>query len=115
MGKCYPLKGQSLENELFLCFRLRVGAQSLWLCPTLCDPMDRIAHQAPVSMGFCRQKYWSGLPSHSPGDLPDPGIKPASLLSPALADEFFTASATWGAPFQATGNILSQEVQSQQN
>ena len=45
--------------------------------------------------------------------LEDPGIEPVSLSSPALADEFFTASATWEAPFQATGNILSQKVQSQ--
>jgi len=44
-----------------------------------------IAHQAPLSMGFPRQKYWSGLPFTSPGDLPDPGTEPASLVSPALA------------------------------
>ena len=44
-------------------------------------------HQAPLSMGFSRQEYWSGLPFPSPGDLPDPGIKPKS---PALADRFFT-------------------------
>ena len=36
-----------------------------------------VAHQAPLSMGFSRQEYWSGLPFPSPGDLPDPGIKPA--------------------------------------
>ena len=41
-------------------------------------------------MGFSRQDYWSGLPFPSPGDLPDPGIKPASLVSPALAGGFFT-------------------------
>ena len=38
-----------------------------------------VAHQAPPSMEFTRQEYWSGLPSHSPGDLPDPGIEPRSL------------------------------------
>ena len=37
-----------------------------------------VAHQAPLSMGFSRQKYWSGLPFLSPGDLPDPGIEPGS-------------------------------------
>ena len=47
-----------------------------------------IAHQAPLSMGFPRQEYWSGLLFPSSGDLPDPGIK---LMSPALAGEFFTA------------------------
>ena len=51
------------------------------LCPTLCSPMDSSLHQAPLSMGFSRQEYWSGLPFPSPGNLPDPGIKPRS---PAL-------------------------------
>ena len=46
-----------------------------------------VAHQAPPSMEFSRQEYWSGLPFPSPGDLPKPGIKPAS---PALAGGFFT-------------------------
>ena len=46
-------------------------------CPTLCDPWI-VAHQAPPSMGFSRQEYWSGLPFPSPGDLPDPGIEPRS-------------------------------------
>ena len=46
--------------------------------PTLCDP---IARQTPLSLGFSRQEYWSGLPFPSPGDLPDPGIEPRS---PAL-------------------------------
>ena len=46
-------------------------------CPTLCDPWA-VAHQAPPSMGFSRQEYWSGLPFPSPGDLPDPGIEPRS-------------------------------------
>ena len=48
-------------------------------CWTLCDPMDYIAHQAPLSMGFPRQEYWSGLPFPSAGDLPDPGIDTASI------------------------------------
>ena len=46
-------------------------------CPTLCD-LWTVAHQAPPSMGFSRQEYWSGLPFPSPGDLPDPGIEPRS-------------------------------------
>ena len=49
-----------------------------------------IAYQAPLSMEFSRQEYWSGLPYPSPGDLPDPGIKPTSLGSLALAGGFFT-------------------------
>ena len=50
------------------------------------------AHQAPQSMGFCRQECWSGLPFPSPGDLPDPGLEPASLASPALTGGFFTSA-----------------------
>ena len=46
-----------------------------------------VAGQAPLSMGFSRQEYWSGLPFPSPGDLPDPGIEP---MSPVLAGGFFT-------------------------
>ena len=48
-----------------------------------------VAHQRSLSMGFPRQKYWSGLPFPSPGDLSNPGIKPVSPLSPALAGRFF--------------------------
>ena len=46
-----------------------------------------VACQAPLSMGFSRQEYWSGLPFPSPGDLPDPGMEPTA---PALASGFFT-------------------------
>ena len=56
-----------------------------------------VAHQALLSMGFSRQEYWSGLSFPPPGDLPDPGIEPASLASPTLAGEFFTSTATWEA------------------
>ena len=54
-----------------------------------------VACQAPLSMGFSRQEYWSGLPFHSPGHLSNPGIKPVSVMSPALAGRFFTTRATW--------------------
>ena len=49
-----------------------------------------VACQAPLPMEFSRQEYWSGLPFPPPGDVPTPGIKPASLVSPALAGRFFT-------------------------
>ena len=55
-------------------------------CPTLATPWT-VARQAPLSMGFSRQEYWSGLPLPSPGDLTDPGIEP---VSPALQAESFT-------------------------
>ena len=54
-----------------------------------------IALQARLSMGFSRQEYWSGLPCPPSGDLPNTGIKPLSLMSPALASRFFITSATW--------------------
>ena len=61
----------------------------------LCATPWMVAHQAPLSMGFSRQEYWSGLPFPPPEDLPFPGIEPTSLKSPALAGRFFTTSATW--------------------
>ena len=55
-------------------------------CLPLCDP-GTVSRQAPLSMGFSREEYWSGLPFPSPGDLSDPGIKPESR---ALAGGFLT-------------------------
>ena len=60
-------------------------------CPTHCNPMDYTALQPPLSVEFSRQEYWSRLPFPPPGDLPDLGIKPMSLVSPALAGGFFTS------------------------
>ena len=62
---------------------MRMHAQSLQLCPTFFDPVD-CSLSAPLSMGFSRQEYWSGLPFPPPGDLPDAGIEPMSPASPAL-------------------------------
>ena len=56
-----------------------------------------VAHQAPLSIEFSRQEYWSGLPFPILGDLPDPGIEAVSLESPALAGGFFTTSVAWEA------------------
>ena len=56
-----------------------------------------VARQAPLSMGFSRQGYWSGLPCPSPGHLPNPGIEPTFLMSPASAGGFFITSTTWEA------------------
>ena len=61
--------------------------------------METVAHQAPLFMGFSRQEYWSGLPLPPPGDLPDPEIEPASLVSAALAGRIFTTAPpgkSWG-------------------
>ena len=56
-----------------------------------------VAHQAPLSTRFSSQEYWSGLLCPPPGNIPNPGVKSASLMSPLLAGWFFTTSATWDA------------------
>ena len=87
ISKCYFLYGNVPRRcvlSYFSCVRLFV---TLWT----------IAHQAPLSIGFSRQEHWSGFPCPPPGDLPDPGIKLTSFMSPVLAGGFFT-SATWEAP-----------------
>ena len=74
---------------MFKCFgnAVVVGGLVAKSCPTPVIPWT-VAYQAPLSMGFSRQEYWSGLPFPSLGDLPDPGIKPGS---PALqADSLLT-------------------------
>ena len=61
-------------------------------CAQLFATLWIMAHQVPLSMGFPGQKDWSELPCPPPGDLPDPGIQPVSLMSPALAGGFFITS-----------------------
>ena len=68
-------------------------AKSLQLCLTV-GTLCTVALQAPLSMGFSRQEYWSGLSCPPPWDIPDPGIEPASFMFPTLAGRFFATSAT---------------------
>ena len=79
------------EAYLYIC------VLSHFSCVRLFVTLWTVACQAPLSMGFSRPEYWNRLPFPSPGDLPDPGIEPASHSSPALAGGFFTTSATWEA------------------
>ena len=65
----------------------------------LFETLWTVAHQAPLSMGFFRQEYWSGSPCPPPGDLPKPGIEPTVLMSAALAGGSFTTGATEEAPY----------------
>ena len=82
-------------------FVMHACVRSHFSCCKLFVILWTVACQASLSMGFSRLEYWSGLPYPSPGDLPNPGIKPASLISPALAGKFFTTlppgkfSAVW--------------------
>ena len=79
-------------------------------CVPLFATLWTLAHQAPLSIVFSRQEYWGGLPFPSPGDLPDPGIKPMSLKSPALASGFFTTRATQEAHLVTPNNEVPLTV-----
>ena len=70
-----------------------------------------VAPQAPLSMGFCRQKYWSTLPFPSPGDLSDPGIELRSLASPAFAGRFFTTESSGKLPKLQYHLALNSHIQ----
>ena len=73
---CFPCISVTCVLSHFSCVQLFV---TLWT----------VAHQTPLSMRFSRQDYWSRLPCPPPGALPDPGVKPTSLISPALAGGLF--------------------------
>ena len=74
------MDGKVIKEGKLKMMRRCGGVLAAKSCPSLATPLT-VARQAPLSMGFSRQEYWSGLPFSSPGDLPDPGIKPGS---PAL-------------------------------
>ena len=73
---------------------LKVCVRAKWLQSQFFVTLWTVAHQAPLSMGFSRQEFWSELPCPPPGELLNPGTEPASLMSPALAGRFFTTSTT---------------------
>ena len=79
------VKGTHVRTCTCMCMRvyfvLLVCVSDSQSCPSLCNPMDCSQPGASLSMGFPRQEYCSGLPSPSPGDLPDPGIEPGSPAS----------------------------------
>ena len=70
-------------------------------CPPLCDPVDYSPPGSSVH-GILQARHWSGLPCPPPGDLPEPGMEPEPLVSPALASGFFTTSAPWEALREST-------------
>ena len=97
LSRFMSLTAPTHSESVFVCCCLVAKS-----CPTLATPWT-LAHQAPLSMGFPRQEYWSGLPFPSPGDLLDPDIKPRSLMSPALAGRFFTTES----PGKPVGLVLT--------
>ena len=83
------------------CFKFSTSEVIIGTCVLSCFSRVRVcvtpwtvALQAPLSMGYCRQESWSGLPCPPPGALPSPGMEPATLTSPALAGGIFTSRAT---------------------
>ena len=96
-------------------YGLNIHMSLLFSCSVMSNsfmiPKESVAHQDPLWIGFSMQEYWSGLPCPPPGD-PDPGIDPASLMSPALAGGFFTTTTTWEAQFLC-GWTASSELPSQ--
>ena len=87
---------------------VRACVFSCFSCVQLFVALWATAHQSPLLMGFSRQEYWTALSFLTPGDLPNPGMTLASLMSPALAGEFFNTSTTWEAP----GTVCVQSLQS---
>ena len=77
-------------------------------CVQLFETQRTVAHQAPLSMEFCRQEYWSGLPFSSQENLPDPGIKLMFLTPPALAGRFFTTGgeSEWSESYSVMSDSL---------
>ena len=110
---------ESVLIELKPCFaeysRVCAHMLSRFSCIRLFVSLWTVACQDPQSMGFSRQDYWSGLPCFSPGDLPKPGIKLASLTSPALAGGFFITSATWEAPAESVETRDSESMASDES
>ena len=82
------------------CTKVKVSVTQT--CPTFCDPMDCV-RQAPLSLGFSRPEYWSGLPFPSPGDLPNPGIE---LESPALQADSLPSEP----PGNLCNNVLPKNI-----
>ena len=85
-----------IGNSMCVCVCVCVCVLSCFSRVQLFATLGTIDHQSPL--GFSRQEYWSGLPFHPPGDLPNPRVHLTSLMSPPLAGEFFTTSTTWEAP-----------------
>ena len=98
ISRCLGVSGLdvSASGSKCLCLFVEMCACTLRSVQVFVTPWT-IDRQAFLSIGFSRQEYWSGLPFPTPGDLPDLGLKPTSLASPALASGFFTNCSTWEA------------------
>ena len=101
-NNCFTMAHSLTRLFIFLLLGLRV-LHIFWICVQSLSCVQIfaaswiIAHQAPLSMGFPREEYWSGLPFPCPGNLPVPGIETRSLASSVLAGRLFITSVTWEA------------------
>ena len=92
-----------LHCTFFLPLCMRACSLSHFSHTQLFVTPQTVVHQAPLSVEFSRQEYWSGLSCPRPGELPNPRIEPTSLMSPALASKFLNTGATW------KGGLLNHE------
>ena len=97
LGCSFWFKNDCMYVWKWKCYSL----SHVWFFTTLWT----VAHKPPLSLRFPKQEYWCGLPWPPPGDLPNPGIKPTFLMSPALRGGFFTSSTTWEAYICQTGEV----------
>ena len=85
----WPTQQERPENMSLIILRCMYVCAQLLCCVRLFATPRTVACHAPLSKGFSRQEYWSGLPFTTPGHLPDPGIEPVSFVPPALVGRFF--------------------------
>ena len=95
-------QNHGLQHTRLLCSSLSLCCANHFHCVRLFVTLWTIAHQSPLSMGFSRQEYWSGLQCPSPEDLPDPGIESAFLMTPALAEDSLPLAPSGKASSSAT-------------
>ena len=95
-----PINRQIDKEDIFMFVSvyLYICLLSHFSCVWCFVTLWTMAHQTPLFMGFSRQEYWSRLPCPPPGELPNPGIEPTSLIFPSLTGRFFTTSTIWEAP-----------------
>ena len=108
---------ESLHCTLVTCVQCTYVHTCACVCVVSCFSLVRLfvtlwtvgSLQAPLSMGFSKQEYWSGLPFPLPGNLPNTGIQPVQLMSPTLASGFFTTSAILEAHYTSIKNNVIAE------
>ena len=93
-----PQKAMAGSREKYIIFLVHACILSHFSRVQFFETLWTVVCQAPLSMGFCRQEYWSGLPVPLPRDLPNPGIESTSLMSPASPGGFLTTSTICEAP-----------------